>query len=217
MFRAMLRPDDTEKELHDAMEMYLRRAGAKCSAFPPIVAAGPRSALAHAPPTDCRVGGHELLLIDWGADGGFYKSDLTRVLIPRNHSAFSRGPVDAKIEQVYRTVEAAQQRAISCIRGGVKACDVDAAARAVIDEAGFGPFFIHGLGHGLGLQIHESPFLRVTADDVLQPGMVITVEPGIYLAGWGGIRIEDDVLVTADGCQVLTSVPRDLDSARIEW
>jgi Xaa-Pro aminopeptidase len=227
MFRAMLRPEDTEKELHDAMEMYIRRAGGRCSAFPPIIAVGPRAALAHAPPSKARVAGGNLLLVDWGANGPAYKSDLTRVLIPRNHSTFSRSPgdrdnrretkTDAQLAKVYAAVREAQERAIRRIRAGVSAKDVDAVARNAIDEAGFGSFFIHGLGHGLGLQIHESPFLRASATEVLQAGMVITVEPGIYLPGWGGIRIEDDVLVTEDGCEVLTSVPKELDAMMVEF
>ena len=104
----------------------------------------------------------------------------------------------------------AQSRALQRIRPGVKGHEVDAEARGVIAEAGFGDFFGHGLGHGVGLQIHEAPSLRPNSESVLQAGMVVTVEPGIYLPGWGGVRIEDDVLVTPDGCEMLTSVPRDL-------
>ncbi|MBL8798860.1 MAG: aminopeptidase P family protein, partial [Planctomycetia bacterium] len=179
MFQAMLRPQDTEKELHDAMEMYIRRAGGRCSSFPAIIAAGPRAALAHAPPTAARAGDHALLLVDWGASGRFYKSDLTRVLIPRNHSAFSRPPAaprettaDGKLEQVYETVLRAQQQAIRAIRPGVTGHDVDAAARQVIADAGYGDFFIHSLGHGLGMQVHEGPSLRANIRDVLQAGNV---------------------------------------------
>jgi Xaa-Pro aminopeptidase len=224
MFRAMLRPDDREKDLSDALEMYIRRAGGKCSSFPSIVAGGPRSALAHAPPSQRTAGAGGLLLVDWGASGRFYKSDLTRVLIPRNHSASSSPPArpmgepgDGKLEEVYAAVLTAQEQALHCIRPGVKAHDVDAAARSAIAEAGFGSFFIHGLGHGLGLQVHESPALRTNSQDVLAAGMVVTVEPGIYLPGWGGIRIEDDVLVTPDGYEVLSSVPKDLAAAVIDW
>lgn len=224
MFRAMLRPEDTEKDLTDAMEGYIRRAGGRCASFPSIVAVGPRAALAHAPPTDQRVEGGNLLLLDWGASGRFYKSDLTRLLIPRNHSTFARrspgsptSPVDAKLAEVYAAVLTAQQSAIRAIRPGSKGHDVDAIARQAIADAGYGDFFIHALGHGLGLQVHEGPALRTNSQDVLQAGMVVTVEPGIYLPGWGGIRIEDDVLVTEDGCEVLTSVPRDLPAALIDF
>ncbi len=137
-----------------------------------------------------------------------YKSDLTRVLVT--------GKVTTTFETVYRTVLTAQERGIAAIRPGVKAHDVDAEARSVIEEAGFGPFFDHGLGHGIGMDIHEAPRLRKEAQGLLEPGMVVTVEPGVYLPDWGGIRIEDDVLVTRDGCEVLSHVPKSLDSVYIE-
>ena len=133
---------------------------------------------------------------------------MTRVLVT--------GKVTPTFEAIYRTVLTAQERGIAAIRPGVKAHDVDAEARSVIEEAGFGRFFDHGLGHGLGMDIHEAPRLRKESNVTLEPGMVITVEPGIYLPDWGGIRIEDDVLVTPDGCEVLSHVPKSLDSVRIE-
>ncbi len=208
MLRAGLRPKDSEKDTADALEAYLRRCGAVSASFPPIVAAGPRAALPHArPEPDAPIGGPaEFVLIDWGASIGPhpYKSDLTRVLA---HGKFS-----PKFEEVYRTVLEAQRRGIAAIRPGVKAEVVDAEARSVIEEAGFGRFFGHGLGHGIGLDIHESPRLRPGASEVLQAGMILTVEPGIYLPGWGGIRIEDDVLVTPDGQEVLSKVPKDLEA-----
>ena len=143
-----------------------------------------------------------------GATGRPYKSDLTRVLVT--------GKVTPKFEAIYRTVLAAQERGIAAIRPGAKAQDVDAEARSVIEEAGFGGFFDHGLGHGLGMEIHEAPRIRKGSGRRSRPGMVITVEPGIYLPDWGGIRIEDDVLVTPDGCEVLSHVPKSLDSVRID-
>ena len=120
-----------------------------------------------------------------------------------------RGPGarNGKLEKVYATVQQAQQRAIGAVRPGVKAQEVDAVARETIAEAGFGRYFVHGLGHGIGLQVHEAPAVRANSTDVLQAGNVVTIEPGIYLPGWGGIRLEDDVLVTEDGSEVLTSVP----------
>jgi Xaa-Pro aminopeptidase len=118
--------------------------------------------------------------------------------------------ISPKLEQVYTVVSTAQERAIRAIRPGVKAQAIDAEARDVITDAGFGEFFGHGLGHGLGLQVHEAPGLRQNADTLLEAGMVMTVEPGIYLPGWGGVRLEDDVLVTPDGCEVLTSVTKEL-------
>ncbi len=215
VFCALLRPQDSEKDLSDALEAYVRRAGGRCTSFPSIVAVGERSALPHAPPTTKTVGEADFVLVDWGASGRFYKSDLTRVLLTRNNSAFSRprqeaGAVDAQFADVYTVVLQAQERALRRIRPGERAADVDAEARAVIAQAGFGDFFGHGLGHGIGLQVHEAPALRPNSDVVLQAGMVVTVEPGIYLPGWGGVRIEDDVLVTPDGCEVLTHVAKEL-------
>jgi Xaa-Pro aminopeptidase len=124
------------------------------------------------------------------------------------------GKVTLKFESIYRTVLAAQERAIAAIRPGVLAREVDAEARSVIEEAGFGPFFPHGLGHGLGMEIHEAPRLQRNSKERLKPGMVVTVEPGVYLPDWGGIRIEDDVLVTEEGCEVLSHVPKSLDAVR---
>jgi len=203
-FRALLCPDDREKELHDEMESLVRRAGGKCSSFPPIVAVGARAALPHAPPSDKSIGEGDHVLIDWGASGRFYKSDLTRVLAIRN--------ISPKLQEVYGVVLRAQAAALRALRPGAVAKDVDAEARAVIARAGFGDFFGHGLGHGIGLEVHEAPSLRATSEAVLQPGNVVTVEPGIYLPGWGGVRIEDDVLITPDGYEVLTSAPKELAS-----
>ena len=209
MLRAGLREGDSEQDTADALEGYLRRCGASGASFPPIVAVGVNSALPHARPTTTnRIGDDDFILIDWGATGRPYKSDLTRVLVT--------GKVTPKFESIYRTVLSALERGIAAIRPGVKAHDVDAEARSVIEDAGFGPFFGHGLGHGLGIDIHEAPSIRKGSNVVLEPGMVFTVEPGIYLPDWGGIRIEDDVLVTPDGCEVLSRLPRSLDSVKSE-
>jgi len=212
MFRAMLRPEDDEKSLADAMEMYVRRAGGKCTSFPTIVGVGPRAALPHAPPSTSRVRDSNQLLVDWGAGGPFYKSDLTRVLLTHNN-----GPINGKLQEVYGVVLAAQQAAIATVRPGVQAKEVDAAARTVIAQAGYGEYFTHSVGHGIGLQVHEAPFLRANTETALAPGMVVTIEPGIYLPDWGGVRIEDDVLVTPDGREVLTSLPRDWDANVVEF
>lgn len=202
-FRASLRPQDTEKRLSDRMEMLVREEGGSRCGFPTIVGVDERAALAHAPLTDRRLGdGETLLLVDWGARGRFYNSDLTRVLACRK--------ISPKLEQVYGAVRQAQERAIAQIRPGVAASDVDACARAALEEAGFAQFFGHGLGHGFGLEVHEGPALRPGSKHLLEPGHVVTVEPGVYLPGWGGVRIEDDVLVTDDGCEVLTRVEKDL-------
>ncbi len=157
MFRAMLRPDDTEKELTDAMEGYVRRAGGTESAFPPIVAVGARAALPHAPPSLKKVCEDPLLLIDWGATAALYKSDLTRVLWTYNNVAFpdKRGPAP-KLQAIYAIVAEAQRRAIAAMRPGVSSKLVDETARGYIAEQGYGEAFNHGLGHGFGLQIHEA-------------------------------------------------------------
>jgi Xaa-Pro aminopeptidase len=202
-FRESLRLGDTEKSLADRLDSLIRQAGGRCSSFPPIVAVGPRAALPHAVPTERALGAGDLLLVDWGARGDFYCSDLTRVLAARK--------ISPKLARVYSVVIAAQRRAIEGIRPGVTGAEVDALARGVIEEAGFGSSFTHSTGHGLGLEVHESPSLRSSSEDVLKPGMVVTVEPGVYLKGWGGVRIEDDVLVTRDGFEVLTKTPKDLD------
>jgi Xaa-Pro aminopeptidase len=220
MFRAMLRRPDSEKDLGDAMEMYVRRAGGRCTSFPTIVGVGPRAALPHCPPSEQRVEEASLLLVDWGASGRFYKSDLTRVLVPRRTSRFS-GEADAqgaaaKLREIYDVVLRAQQTAIGALRPGVKGGEVDAAARAVIAAAGFGDYFTHSIGHGLGMQVHELPMMRPGSESVLQAGMVVTVEPGIYVPQWGGVRIEDDVLITPDGYEVLTHVPKDLPAMYVD-
>jgi Xaa-Pro aminopeptidase len=218
MFRAMLRPDDTEKELTDAMENYIRRAGGKESAFPPIVAVGPRAALPHAPPGLHKVADDPLLLIDWGAAGSFYKSDLTRVLWTYNNVAFPQGRMPSdKLQAVYAVVAEAQRRAIAAMVPGASSKAVDTIARGYIADQGYGEFFNHGLGHGFGLQIHEGPFFRPNVDVTLEAGMVVTCEPGIYLPGWGGVRIEDDILITLHGPVMMTSCPRELEECVVEF
>lgn len=208
MLQAGLRLDETEKDATDLLEGYLRRCGAVSSSFPPIVAVGTHAASPHYRGSAAtRLGDADFVLIDWGADGGPYKSDLTRVVVT--------GKVTAKFAEIYRAVLTAQTLGIAAIRPGVKACDVDAQARSSLEDAGFGSYFSHGLGHGVGREIHEAPLLRQGCDVVLQPGMIVTVEPGVYLPDWGGVRIEDDVLVTPDGCEVLTRVPKTLDAIRM--
>jgi Xaa-Pro aminopeptidase len=205
--RASLRPDWTEKQVADELEHQMRMFGAKTSGFASIVAVGARAALPHARPGTRPIGSAELLLIDWGAESGLYRSDLTRVLLPAR--------ISPKLERVYRVVLKAQLEGIAAIRPGVACKDVDRAARRVIEKAGYGRYFKHGLGHGFGLQIHEAPRLAPNTPGVLRPGMVVTVEPGIYFPGWGGVRIEDDVLVTRTGHEVLTSVPKQLEDVVI--
>lgn len=208
MLRAGMNEGDSEKHLADLLEGYLRQCGAEKSAFDAIVAVGARAALPHAHPTaESRVGDADFVLVDWGASVGAYKSDLTRVVVT--------GKVTPRFEKVYGTVLDAQAAGIAALRPGATAGEVDAAARSVVASAGFGRFFNHGLGHGFGLEIHENPFFRSDNPLPLKAGMVVTVEPGIYLPDWGGVRIEDDVLITPDGPEVLSRVPKSLDS--VAW
>ena len=207
VLRSTLRPEMTEKEAADELEHQFRLFGAKDAAFPSIVAVGSRGALPHATPTQKRIGEDDFVLVNWGANEGLYRSDLTRVLVT--------GRISPRFARVYRVVLEAQTRAIAAVRPGVSGHDVDQVARSVIAKAGYGRRFRHGLGHGLGLLVHEAPRLAVKNQTILRPGMVVTVEPGIYLPGWGGVRIEDDVLVTRTGHEVLTHVPKRLDEVVI--
>lgn len=220
MLTATLREADTEKDMVDSMECYVRRAGARGAAFPPIVAVGERGALPHAPPTSKQLGDGSKVLIDWGADI-LYKSDLTRTLrspfgtSPSRRNKFER--VGLNFEEVYQAVLDAQNAALAAIKPGVKAKDVDAAARKQLastklkskSDVKLAECFTHGLGHGIGLECHEAPRIRANSEDVLESGMVVTIEPGVYIPGWGGVRIEDDVLVTHNGASLLSSLPRD--------
>ena len=193
----------TELELVYALEASMRSRGAEGCSFAPIVGAGPGAALPHYQPSDRRIGGASCLLIDWGALCDGYASDLTRTLkLSASGDAFARA---------HEVVLEAQLAAISAIKPGVSTREVDNAAREVLRAAGMEKAFKHGLGHGVGLQIHESPRMSAVGDDPLQSGMIITVEPGVYFDGEFGIRIEDDVLVTETGCEVLSDLPKGLD------
>jgi len=205
VLRATLRPDRTELDVAYDLEHQMRLMGASGCSFPPIIAVGARAALPHARPTSQTIGAAPFVLVDWGATAQLYRSDLTRVLVT--------GKISSKLESVYGVVLSAQKRAIEAIRPGVTGKEVDAVARAFINKSKYAKRFGHGLGHGIGLDIHEGPRLSVTNSRPLEPGMVVTVEPGIYLPGWGGVRIEDDVLVTKDGHEVLTDVPKEFEQA----
>lgn len=208
VIRHSLRLGRTEKDVADELEYQVRLFGGTCGAFPSIVGVGPRAALPHGRPTkSSKIGDYAFVLIDWGARGQLYHSDLTRVLVT--------GKLSPQLRNVYGVVLAAQRAAIAAIRPGAVMKEVDAAARKVIADAGFGEKFGHSLGHGIGLAVHEQPRLAPDSDRKLAAGMVVTVEPGIYLPGDLGVRIEDDVLVTPEGCEVLTDVPKELDACLV--
>ncbi|MEM0926881.1 MAG: Xaa-Pro peptidase family protein [Planctomycetota bacterium] len=205
--REQLKPDWTEQRVAYALESAMRSMGAEGCSFDPIVAAGPAGALPHYEPSPARIGDGSTLLVDWGAKYEGYASDLTRTY-------YRDGPTE-RFRKAYEVVLEAQLAAINTIRNGVSAADVDAAARNVIGNAGMGEAFKHGLGHGVGLYIHESPRMSASSADTLETGMIVTVEPGVYFEGDFGIRIEDDVLVKEGGCEVLSSLSKGLDDSRL--
>jgi Xaa-Pro aminopeptidase len=192
----------TERELAWRMEQLLHEEGAHGLSFPVVVAAGPTGAAPHAKPGDRKIEAGETIVVDAGAVLDGYCSDCTRT--------FATGDVPEELGRAYRVCLEAQLAGLGAVRAGVSGVDADAAARTVIEEAGFGEAFGHGLGHGIGLVVHEDPVLRRESTDVLQPGNVVSVEPGIYLSGLGGIRIEDLVIVTDDGAEVLTPFTKEL-------
>jgi Xaa-Pro aminopeptidase len=192
----------TEKELVWVMHQLFHECGADDLAFEIDIAAGPTAASPHALPGDRVVEEGELVLVDAGAKLGGYCSDCTRT--------FAVGKVSESLREVYDVVFRAQQAGVDAVRAGAAGRDVDAAARAIIADAGYGENFGHGLGHGIGLLVHEAPVLRPESQDVLAAGNAVTVEPGVYLSGVCGVRIEDLVVVTDDGCDVLTSFPKAL-------
>lgn len=209
-FRQLLkhiRPGVREYELAAHLEYILRQLGADGPGFPTIIAADANAAFCHAVPGPRKLRPGSLLLIDWGARFDGYCSDMTRVLF--------LGKVAPRLRDIYRIVLEAQAAGIAAIRPGANVQDVDKAVRSVIKKAGYGQYFGHGTGHGIGLDIHELPALSSKATGQLKPGQIVTVEPGIYLPGLGGVRIEDDVLVTPTGARLLTHLPKDLDSAII--
>jgi Xaa-Pro aminopeptidase len=193
----------TEKEIAGRIEEAMRQAGFSRPAFDTIVASGPNSALPHASPTDRVLETGDPTVLDFGGVYSGYCVDLTRTV--------QLGGISGDMARLFEAVAEAQTAAIAAVRPGIRPSEVDRAARTVLERHGLGEAFGHGTGHGLGLEIHEEPRVgRAQAnlpDDPLEPGVVITVEPGAYVPGTGGVRIEDDVLVTSDGCEVLTDVP----------
>ena len=205
---AMLAERPTESEVATALEAEMRRLGAEGPAFETIVASGPNAALPHHSPCERRVRRGELVVLDFGARVDGYRSDMTRTV-----RAGGAGRLPAALARVAHVVASSQDAGLSAVRHGVRGAEVDRACREVIEAAGFGEFFVHGTGHGVGLDIHEAPSLSKYSKDILRTGQVVTVEPGVYLPGVGGARAEDMALVTEAGCEVLTLAPRALRTA----
>ncbi|MGB2965700.1 MAG: aminopeptidase P family protein [Anaerolineales bacterium] len=204
-----IKPGATEKEIASKLVGRLLHHGSDPELpFFPIVAFGENSANPHATPTDRVLKSGELVLIDWGANAGGYYSDITRT--------FALGDIHPELEKVAEFVRKANAAGRAAVKAGVKASSIDQAARKVIEEAGYGEFFIHRTGHGLGRETHEEPYISQYNHTELVPGMTFTIEPGIYLPNRGGVRIEDDVMVTEDGCTTLTHLPRELSQLFIE-
>ena len=198
-----IKPGVTEKEIALELSMQLLREGSEPGfAFSPAVVAGPNSAKNHTGPGDRPIQNGDLVLIDWGAKYNGYNSDITRT--------FAVGELDPELIKIYQTVQAANDQGKNIARPGIAAGDVDKAARRVIELEGYGPYFFHRTGHGLGMEVHEPPYIFSENDIILEEGMVFTVEPGIYIDGRGGVRIEDDIIITDQGCESLTDFPRDL-------
>jgi len=191
----------TEREVAARLMVEMLLAGGEGMSFPPIVVAGPNSASPHATPGDRPIRPGDPIVVDCGATVGGYAADITRT--------FAIGALEPEMARIYEVVRAANEAGRAMAGPGVTAEEVDRAARAVIDDAGYGEYFVHRTGHGLGLETHESPYIVAGNERVLEPGMTFTVEPGIYLPGRGGVRIEDDVVVTPTSAESLTTFPRE--------
>ena len=197
----MLRPGFTEKQVANTM-VFKYREYAEGEAYSPIVATGPNGALPHAIPTDREFENGDFIVIDAAAKYGGYHADMTRTPVI--------GEATEKHKEVYSIVKEAQQRGCDIAKAGVPCKEVDAATREYIGEMGYGEYYTHGTGHGLGLEIHTSPRFSPQSEQVLEVNNVMTIEPGIYLAGWGGVRIEDDVIIGKDDCEILNQTTKDL-------
>ena len=204
---AGLTPETTERDFALDLETAMRRDSADGVSFDIIAGFGETGALPHYFPANRSLGDHSTLLIDWGACYQGYASDISRTLHRKNASD--------RFKTAYEAVLEAQEAAIAAIRPGIECAAVDAIAREVLDQHGLADAFLHSLGHGIGLNIHEGPRLGENSSETLQAGMVVTVEPGVYLEGDFGIRIEDDILVTQSGHELLTTLPKGLDDCRL--
>lgn len=199
---SLIKPGVTERELALELKWFMEKRDADGVAFDTIVASGERGALPHGVASNKKIRSGEFITFDFGALLDGYVSDITRTV--------AVGTVNPELLKIYDTVLRAQERALAGIRAGVHARDIDHLARSLIEEAGYGPRFGHSTGHGIGLEVHEWPTLSTRSEAILEEGMVVTVEPGIYVPQLGGVRIEDDVLVTKDGYEVLTHAPKTL-------
>ena len=205
-----IKPGISERDLALELEYRMGKLGSESPSFPSIIAAGPQSALPHAKPTGYRLKAGDFVTVDFGAVVDGYHSDMTRT--------FVLGKPDHLQANRYRLVLEAQERALDGIKPGVGTRSIDRLAREYLSEVGFGERFGHGLGHSLGLEIHEEPRFSPIAEDVfLEPGMVLTVEPGLYFPGWGGLRIEDTVGITFNSKKMLTGYPKTLEEMTILW
>ncbi len=200
--RSMLLERPTEREFGLALDTAIRSLGASGNSFETIVASGPNGALPHARPTDRTIVDGDLVVLDFGAIVDGYCSDMTRTV--------AIGELTETQARMVESVAAAQRAGVETVRAGATSREVDQACRAVIDEYGWAERFTHGTGHGVGLDIHEAPRVSAVSDATLEPGFVVTVEPGVYIAPHGGVRIEDTVVVTETGCTVLTASPKTL-------
>lgn len=199
----MIKPGVTERAISSELVIQLLRKGSDPEMpFHPIVSGGPHSADPHASPSDRPLQTGDLLVIDWGAAYQGYISDLTRT--------FAIGPVEPEFERIYEYVRLANEAGRAASRPGITAGSIDKAAREVIEEGGYGPYFFHRVGHGIGMEGHEPPYMFGANELILQPGMAFTVEPGIYLPDRGGVRIEDNVVITEQGAETLSDLPREL-------
>jgi Xaa-Pro dipeptidase len=199
----MIKIGMTERELASELVMQLLRHGSESEMpFAPIVSGGPNSANPHASPTERKLQAGDLLVVDWGAAHDGYISDLTRT--------FAVGGVDAEFTKIHKIVQEANAAGRSAAKPGVPCASVDKAARDVIEKAGYGKYFTHRTGHGIGMEGHEDPYMRGDNMQLLEPGMAFTVEPGIYLTGRNGVRIEDNMVITETGADCLSDMPREL-------
>lgn len=199
---SLIQPGTKEIELATELDYQMKRMGATRTSFETIVASGWRAALPHGLPTEKELKQREMVIIDFGANYRGYCSDCTRTVF--------LGKPEEKQSKIYELVHRAQEAGLERAKAGIKAAELDGISRQIIKDAGYGPNFGHSLGHGVGISVHEEPRISALSEEVLQEGMVVTIEPGVYIADWGGVRIEDMVVIRRDGVDLLTSLTKDL-------